>query len=207
MDKQKNICCFCHSTSEMNTSDQMVDAEYNTNYTHNIHYYRVSQRKRFFVAASYWDWIFSNTDNLWLILFPDMGDFVPNRNFDQKSTQSPTNWLNSQMSKLWMLAIFDQNSRKKLISSQILDEIFVFWKKYCVQWIPQILRFSKMSLMCSLSHLELIWSEFWELCYGKFLWVWKYSWFWHLTGKSMCWLLIKVSVRYKIAHVWEENES
>ena len=149
----------------------------------------MSQRKRFFVAASYWDWIFSNTDNLWLILFPDMGDFVPNRNFDQKSIQNPTKWLSSQMSKLWISAIFDQNSQKNLIFSQILDKIFVFWKQYCVQWIPQILRFSKMCSMWFLSHLELIYSEFWELCYGKFMGVWKYSWFWHLTWESFGWIL------------------
>ena len=48
-----------------------------------------------------------------------------------------------------------------------------------------------------------------------FLWILiKYCWypqFWHLTGESFAWvlywLLIKVSFRYKIAHVWEENES
>ena len=76
--------------------------------------YRVSQGKRFFVAPSYMDWILSNTDNLWLILFPDMGDFVPNRNFDQKSIQNPAKWLSSQMSKLWISAIFDQNSQKNI---------------------------------------------------------------------------------------------
>ena len=63
------------------------------------YFYRVSIRKRFFVAASYRDWIYSNTDDLWLILFPDMGDFVPNRNFDPKSIQSSTKSSTSQMSK------------------------------------------------------------------------------------------------------------
>ena len=42
----------------------------------------------------------------------------------------------------------------------------------------------------------------------KYCW---YSQFWHLTRESfgwvLYWLLIKVSFRYKIAHVWEENES
>ena len=131
-----------------------------------------------------------------------MGDFVPKWNFDQKSIQNPSKWLSSLMSKLWISAIFDQNSQKNKCFSQILDEIFVLWKRYCVQWIPQILRFSKMCLMW-IYHIWNWFNQNFGNWYGKFMWVWKYSWFWHLTGVSFGWvlfcLLIKVSFRYKIA--------
>ena len=40
----------------------------------NIHY-SVFHRMRYFAAPCYCMWIFSNTDDQWLILFPDMGDF------------------------------------------------------------------------------------------------------------------------------------
>ena len=68
------------------------------------------------------DWILLNADNLWLILFPDMNDFVPKWNFHKKSIQDPTKWLSSQMWKLWISAIFDQNSQK----NQFLHK---FWMK------------------------------------------------------------------------------
>ena len=123
-----------------------------------------------------------------------MGDFVPNRNFDQKSTQSPTNWLNSQMSKLCMLAKIDQNSRKKMISSQILDEIFRFLKKILCSMDssdPEVFK-NVLDVLFITSGTDLIWIL--RKCYGKFKWVWKYSWFWHLTvesvGWTLCWLLI-----------------
>ena len=85
-----------------------------------------------------------------------MGDFVPKWNFYQKSIQNPTKGLSSQMSKLWISAIFDQNSAQNLFFPQILHEIFVFWKQSCVQWIPQILRFPKCA-WCGFYH---IWNWF-----------------------------------------------
>ena len=72
----------------------------------------MSHEKCLFPRASYRDFYFTITDDQWLIFFPDMGDFVPKWNFDQKSIQNPTKWLSSQMSKLWISAIFDQNSQK-----------------------------------------------------------------------------------------------
>ena len=109
----------------------------------------MSIRKRFFLAASYVDWICSNTDDLWLILFPDMGDFVPNRNFDQKLNQNPVKSPTSHMSKLWMLAIFGQNSRKQMsflrktwIKSNVLEKNIVlnaflrFWGFQKCPWCP-----------------------------------------------------------------------
>ena len=125
---------------------------------------------RYFAAPFYCAWFFSNTDDLGLILFPDMGDFVPKRNFSQKSIESPAKSPTTQMSKFVDVCNIWSKFKKNIIPSQNLEKIFVFWKKCCVQWIPHVLRFSKMSLMYSLSHLELISSEYWEWCYGKIMW-------------------------------------
>ena len=132
--------------------------------------YSVFHRMRYFAAPSYWAWFFSNTDDIGLILFPDMGDFVPKRNFSQKSVESPAKSPTTQMSKFVDICNMWSKFKKKYHSFTKLGENLCFLEKCCVQWILQILRFSKMSLMYSLTHLELISSEYWEWCYGKIMW-------------------------------------
>ena len=75
--------------------------------------YRVFRFYWDFPGASCRDFQCTINNDQWLIFFPDMGDFVPKWNCDQKPIQNPTKGLSSQMSKFWISAIFDQNWPKK----------------------------------------------------------------------------------------------
>ena len=80
-----------------------------------VYCYRVSSFSRFFPGASCRDFYSIITDDQWLIFFPDMGNFVPKWNFDQKSIQNPTKWLSSQMSKS---RIFQNSHEFTILNSQ-----------------------------------------------------------------------------------------
>ena len=68
-------------------------------------------------------------DDLGLILFPDMGDFVPNRNFSQKSIQSPAKSPTTQMSKFVDVCNIWSKFKKKYHSFTKLGENLCFLEK------------------------------------------------------------------------------
>ena len=81
-----------------------------------VNLYRVSHEKWLFVGASFRDLYSTNTDDQWLILFPDMGDFVPKRNSGFKS-------------KVWPAGLPQVRSQNK-----------GYWKYFniCLKLIPSI---------------------------------------------------------------------
>ena len=101
--------------------------------------YSVFHRMRYFAAPSYWAWFFSNTDDIGLILFPDMGDFVPNRNFSQKSIESPAKSPTTQMSKFVDVCNIWSKFKKKDHSFTKLGENLSSFRKNVVS--NEFLRF------------------------------------------------------------------